>query len=77
MLMGFAEKFYTVRFGALAPADQHEARRTRRLVRRQLDAAREAALWRAGGVMDTAAAMRLALHETAPPPGVPATPTIP
>ncbi|HMN77478.1 MAG TPA: NACHT domain-containing protein [Burkholderiaceae bacterium] len=77
LLMGFADAFYAERFGALAPADQREARRTRRLVRQQLGAAREAALWREGRALDMAAAMRLALHETAPPPGAPARLTIP
>ncbi len=76
LLMGFAEAFYTDRFGTLGAADRHEARRTRRLARRQLGAAREAALWSEGRAMEMAAAMRLALCEAGPAQGVPAQPPL-
>ncbi|MEO8123674.1 MAG: NB-ARC domain-containing protein [Burkholderiales bacterium] len=72
LLMGFAEAFYAERFGTLGWFDCREARRTRRLVRVQLGAPREAVLWNEGRAMDMATVMRLALREASPPPGAPA-----
>ncbi len=59
-LMGFADRFASERFGQLGWSDLRERRRTRRLVRAQLGAAQEAALWAVGRELSMADAMRLA-----------------
>jgi hypothetical protein len=61
--MAFADAFYAQRFGTLGWEDARERRRTRRLVRVQLGAAQEAALWHAGGLLTMAQAMEMASSE--------------
>jgi len=62
-LMGFADAFYTQRFGALGWEDLRERRRTRRLVRAQSGAAREGEWWLEGARMSLTQAMELACAE--------------
>ena len=62
-LMGFADAFYTQRFGTLGWEDARERRRTRRLVLVQLGAAHEAALWQEGARLSMAQAMELGCAE--------------
>ena len=62
-LLGFADVFYTQRFGTLGWEDVRERLRTRRLVRALLSAPREAQLWAQGQALTMAAAMALACTE--------------
>ena len=60
-LLAFADRFAAERFGQLGWSDLRERRRTRRLVRAQIGAEREAALWSQGRELTMAQAMRMAL----------------
>jgi len=62
----FAERFWTTRFGVLNDADRFDLKRVQRLAARQLDAAACRAAWQAGGELELAATVALALGT--PPP---------
>lgn len=64
-LMGFADAFFSQRFGTLGWEDLRERRRTRRLVRVQVGPALEARLWQEGRQLSMAQAMALATAEAA------------
>ena len=61
-LMGFADHFFSQRFGQLGPEDLPERRRTRRLCAVLLGAKHEAACWQEGRALTPAAAMQLAMR---------------
>lgn len=62
-LLGYADRYYREHFGTLGISDLRERRRTLRLARRALGAARVEALWIAGESMAPAQATRLACAE--------------
>lgn len=60
LLLAFADRFASERFGELGWSDLRERRRTRRLVRAQVGVELEAAWWERGRALSMAEAMRLA-----------------
>ncbi|MBL8359399.1 MAG: AAA family ATPase [Rubrivivax sp.] len=62
-LLSFADRYYREHFGSLGRSDLRERRRTRRLARLALGAARTEALWIAGGSLTPAQATQLACDQ--------------
>jgi hypothetical protein len=67
-LIGFAERFWHARIGALQPKNARHVERVRRLVRAQIGPVRTEALWAEGAALPLARVVELALVVPPVPP---------